>query len=148
MEPVVLIVHLILALALVFLVLIQRSEGGGLGIGGGQGGLGSFSSVRGTANFLTKLTWYLAAGFIATSLTLAIMSGAHDKSRGSILDVGLEETTTEGTPAAVVPTTEPTVPTTEDTTAPAADKAAPVKKPSEDAEPTAKPTAPAVPVTE
>ena len=52
--------------------LLQRSEGGGLGIGGGGGGL---MSVRGTANFLTRVTGILAAGFFLTSLTLAILSG-------------------------------------------------------------------------
>ena len=36
MQPVVLVIHLILALAIIGLVLIQRSEGGGLGIGGGE----------------------------------------------------------------------------------------------------------------
>ena len=76
MEQVVLIVHLLVALALVAVVLIQRSEGGGLGIGGG-GGMGAFMSVRGTANLLTRITAILAACFMATSLTLAILSGAH-----------------------------------------------------------------------
>ena len=82
METILLVIHLILALALVGAVLLQRSEGGGLGIGGGSGGL---MSVRGTANLLTRVTAVLAACFMATSLTLAIMAGARSD-RGSILD--------------------------------------------------------------
>ena len=86
MHEVVLIIHLILAVSLVAVVLVQRSEGGGLGIGGGQGGMGSFASARGTANFLTRLTTYLAIGFIITSLSLAIIA-VQGKEKTSILDV-------------------------------------------------------------
>lgn len=81
MEQIILAIHLLVAVALVAVVLIQRSEGGGLGIGGGGGGgggMGAFMSVRGTANLLTRVTAILAACFMATSLTLAILSGAHE----------------------------------------------------------------------
>jgi preprotein translocase subunit SecG len=82
-ETIVLVIHLILAVALVGVVLIQRSEGGGLGIGGGAGG--GLMSVRGTANLLTRVTAVLAAGFMITSLTLAIIAGTKSEPR-SILD--------------------------------------------------------------
>ncbi|MGD8809722.1 MAG: preprotein translocase subunit SecG [Gammaproteobacteria bacterium] len=97
METIVLVIHLILAVALVGTVLIQRSEGGGLGIGGGGAG-GGLMSVRGTANLLTRITAVLAAGFMATSLTLAIIAG-HAKKPTSILD------TPAGTAAPVQPET-------------------------------------------
>ena len=78
MEFVVLIVHLILALALIGVVLLQRSEGGALGIGGGGGGGGMSGFLTGaaTANLLTRATAVIAALFIATSMTLAVMSGS------------------------------------------------------------------------
>jgi preprotein translocase subunit SecG len=79
---VILVIHLILALALVGVVLVQRSEGGGLGMGGGVGGL---MSVRGTANLLTRITAVLAAGFMVTSMALAILAGSKGDSR-SIMD--------------------------------------------------------------
>ncbi len=85
MESVVLIIHLILALAIIALVLLQRSEGGGLGIGGGSGGLGGLASARGTANALTKMTGFCAAGFFVTSLTLAVLASNNSASQG-ILD--------------------------------------------------------------
>ena len=83
MIQVILIVHLLLALALVGVVLLQRSEGGALGMGGGT--MGGMMSTRGTANLLTRATAVLAACFIATSLTLAIMSSSN-RAPKSILD--------------------------------------------------------------
>ncbi|WPZ33254.1 preprotein translocase subunit SecG [Thalassobaculum sp. OXR-137] len=87
MQLIILTVHLMIALALIVTVLLQRSEGGGLGIGGGGGGgggLGSFMSARGTANLLTRTTAILAACFMATSLTLAIL--ASQTKKASIVD--------------------------------------------------------------
>ena len=74
METVLIIVHLMIVAALIGSVLLQRSEGGALGMGGGGGG-GGFMTGRGTANALTRTTTYLALGFFATSLTLAILAG-------------------------------------------------------------------------
>lgn len=82
MENVVLTVHLLLALALIAVVLLQRSEGGGLGMGGGGGGV---VSGRAAASALGKVTWFLAAAFIGTSIALTII--AAEKSAGSsVLD--------------------------------------------------------------
>ena len=87
METVLLVIHLILAILLIVAVLMQRSEGGGLGIGGGGGGsnIGGLMSVRGTANFLTRATAVIAACFMVTSITLAILAGNRGGSE-SILD--------------------------------------------------------------
>ncbi len=84
MTTIVLVIHLILAIALVAVVLLQRSEGGALGMGGG-GGMGGFMTGRATADLLTRTTAFLAAGFMATSLTLAILASA-DRNTGSIID--------------------------------------------------------------
>ena len=84
MTTVVLVIHLILATALVGIVLLQRSEGGALGMGGG-GGMGGFMTGRATADLLTRTTAFLAAGFMATSLTLAILSST-ERTSGSIID--------------------------------------------------------------
>lgn len=105
MTTVLLVIHLIIALALVIVVLLQRSEGGGLGIGGGGGGGGGSGlvSVRGTANLLTRATGILAACFMLTSLTLAILA-SHSGERTSVLDspqnqTGAPVTPTPGQPA-------------------------------------------------
>jgi preprotein translocase subunit SecG len=73
MHTVLVVVHLMIVLALVATVLLQRSEGGALGIGGG----GGFMTGRGKASALTRTTAWLAAGFFATSIALAIMAGTN-----------------------------------------------------------------------
>lgn len=82
MLTVILVIHLLIAIALVGTVLLQRSEGGALGMGGGMGG---FMTGRATANLLTRVTAFLAAGFMVTSLVLALMSTS-GRDKGSILD--------------------------------------------------------------
>ena len=84
MFQVLIVLHIILAVTLVAVVLIQRSEGGGLGIGS-SGGMGGFMSARGTANLLTRVTAGLFAAFVATSMLLAIVSGA-GRQPSSIID--------------------------------------------------------------
>jgi preprotein translocase subunit SecG len=83
MHTVLLIVHLMIGIALVGVILLQRSEGGALGIGGG--GAGSLFTGRGSANLLTRTTAALAAGFIATSMLLAIIAAQGSAPR-SILE--------------------------------------------------------------
>jgi preprotein translocase subunit SecG len=83
MNTILLIVHLLIALSLVGVILLQRSEGGALGIGGG--GFGGMMTGRSSANLLTRTTAVLAAGFIATSLLLAIIA-THQSVPSSILD--------------------------------------------------------------
>ena len=86
MTTVILVIHLLLAIGLVGIILVQRSEGGGLGIGGGGGGgMGGFMTGRAAADLLTRTTAILAAAFMATSLTLAILASG-DRKQGSILD--------------------------------------------------------------
>lgn len=94
MQALFLTIHILIALALVFVILLQRSEGGGLGIGGSGGGQGGgFMTARGTANLLTRVTTFLAIGFFATSITLAILSGRTSVT-SSILDEVVQETET------------------------------------------------------
>ena len=85
MTTVLLVIHLLVAIGLVGVVLLQRSEGGGGGMGGGGGGGGGFMTGRATADLLTRATGILAALFMATSLTLAILADTRGN-RGSILD--------------------------------------------------------------
>lgn len=86
MEQVILVIHIIVATSIIAVVLIQRSEGGGLGIGGSGGGLGNLATVRGTADFLTRLTAILAACFMGTSLLLAVLASQNAPQK-SILEV-------------------------------------------------------------
>lgn len=105
MTSVILVIHLILAIALVGIVLLQRSEGGALGMGGGGsgGGMGGLMSGRAASDLLTRTTALIAAGFMATSLTLAILASG-DRKQGSILDKPQPKTEVPAKPS------EPTVP--------------------------------------
>lgn len=99
MEVVLLVIHMLIALALVGVILVQRSEGGALGIGGGGGGL---MSARGAANLLTRATTWLAAGFLATSMGLAILAGG-DRGGDSVLDLVPIEDAAPETPQVPIP---------------------------------------------
>ena len=84
------VLQAIVAAALVFVILIQRSEGGGLGVGGSPAGL---MSARGAANFLTRMTTFLAITFVSLSITLAVVAvGASSTAK---IDTSLQR----GTPA-------------------------------------------------
>ena len=76
MASTLLTIHIIVAICLVVSVLFQRSEGG---LGGLGGGMSNVMSSQSGSNFITKLTLYLATGFIVTSLSLAIVSGNSNK---------------------------------------------------------------------
>ena len=77
---------------------------GGGGGGGAGGGLGGFMSGRASANLLTRTTAFLAVGFIATSLTLAIIA-SNRSAPTSILDQPAA-----GEPAATETPVEPEAP--------------------------------------
>jgi preprotein translocase subunit SecG len=89
METLVLTIHILIAVALVAVILLQRSEGGGLGIGGSSSG-GGFMTARGTANLMTRATTFLAIGFFATTVVLAILAGFSNEP-ASIVDEVLQQ---------------------------------------------------------
>jgi preprotein translocase subunit SecG len=84
--PIVLTIHLLLALGLVGVVLLQRSEGGALGIGGGGGSGGGVLTGRAAGNLLTRTTAILGASFFATSLLLAIIANSHTNATATPFD--------------------------------------------------------------
>jgi preprotein translocase subunit SecG len=112
MTNIILVVHILIALGLMGVVLLQRSEGGGLGIGGGAGGggMGNLFTGRGTANFLTRTTMVLAAGFFATSVLLAVLAGGVGSSRSVLDQVPAAATEEPAAPAAAPESEEPSVP--------------------------------------
>lgn len=76
MQTLLLVIHLLITCAMIGVILIQRSEGG---MGLGAGTMGGLMTSRGSANFLTHTTAILAACFLATSLTLAILASHQGK---------------------------------------------------------------------
>ena len=90
METLVLTIHILIAVALVAVILLQRSEGGGLGIGGSSSSGGGFMTARGTANLMTRVTTFLAIGFFATTVVLAILA-VYSNEPASIVDEVLQQ---------------------------------------------------------
>jgi preprotein translocase subunit SecG len=88
------VLQALVAAALVGVILIQRSEGGGLGVGGNPSGL---MSARGAANFLTRMTTFLAIAFVGLSITLAAL--AVNVSSGTQIDTSLRRGAPAGAPA-------------------------------------------------
>jgi len=122
MEIVLRVLQVFLAIGLIGVVLLQRSEGGGLGIGS-SGGAGSFMSVRGTANFLTRVTAILAALFMITCLVLALLAKPNTAPK-SIFDGPAPGTTA---PAPLIPA--PAAPAAPASEAPALPVPVPGEKP-------------------
>lgn len=83
LTPILLVIHILLAVGLIAVVLLQRSEGGLGGLGGG-GGMSGFMTTRGSANLLTRTTRWLAGSFMATSLVLAWLA-AHSSTNRPVI---------------------------------------------------------------
>jgi len=74
MSGLLLTLHVIVSLLLIGVILLQPgAKGGGLGASFGGGGANSAFGARGSAPFLAKFTYYLAAGVMATSLVIEVI---------------------------------------------------------------------------
>ncbi|MCH4564294.1 MULTISPECIES: preprotein translocase subunit SecG [Halomonas] len=71
MQVAILMIHVAIAIALVVLILLQQGKGAEAGAAFGGGASQTVFGSRGSGGFLSKFTAVLAAGFFATSLTLA-----------------------------------------------------------------------------
>lgn len=96
------------AFGLVVTILMQRSEGGGLGVGGSPSGL---MSARGAADFMTRLTSFLAVLFISLSVALAFV--AAKQSAGTAIDDSFERAPIDA-PTELAPTDNPIAPPVSD----------------------------------
>ena len=65
------ILYVLLAIAMIALILMQRGAGAQAGSGFGGGASGTVFGARGSANFLSKTTKWLAVAFFGLSLFMA-----------------------------------------------------------------------------
>ncbi len=85
MYTILVIVQVLVAVALVGLILIQHGKGADAGAAFGSGASGTVFGARGSANFLSRTTGWLATVFFAASLALAYL--VHGEKEGaSVLD--------------------------------------------------------------
>lgn len=102
MYQAVIIIHVVVALAIVVLVLLQKGRGAEAGAGfGGGGGSGSLFGARGSANFLSRTTSFLAATFFVTSLVLAYLGGKHEEKKDLMDAVPAQEAASPDLPPMV-----------------------------------------------
>lgn len=96
--------HIIACLTLIAVVLMQSGKGGlGSAFGGGE----SFFGGKGAAPFLATATTVLAVLFMATSLTLALISGRQVKSATAIERSLQQEQQNPRAPSPEVPQGQP-----------------------------------------
>ena len=79
------ILHVLIAVFLILVVLVQSGKGSDIGAAFGGGASQTVFGARGATTVLHKLTSGLAAGFMVTSLVLAVLAG-HRVSRSVIPD--------------------------------------------------------------
>lgn len=113
------VLHLIVCVFLILLIMIQDPKGGGTGLFSG-GGSNSILGGSGGADFLTKVTRYMAVIFGVLCIALTIVSKPSKSGVFSNVPVQLEQPQTE-TPATDKPINAPAAPNT----------AAPAEKPAQ-----------------
>jgi preprotein translocase subunit SecG len=132
----VLIIHTVIALGIIGLVLLQRGKGADAGAAFGAGASGTVFGSRGSGSFFSRATAVLAAGFFATSLTLAYLSSQRNAGPESLLEGAPAVEAAPATPTAeeeipaVLPELEESEPAVETPGLPTLDEDEPVEEPS------------------
>jgi preprotein translocase subunit SecG len=102
MTTLILVIHILLAVVLVGLVLLQHGKGADAGAAFGSGASATVFGARGSANFLSKSTAWVAFGFFITSLALAWL--ARNQQPAAERSVVESVETQPAAPAPVAPT--------------------------------------------
>lgn len=74
MQPLILLIHVLIAVCLVVLVLLQYGKGTDVGAAFRSGAANTMFGSAGATPFLMKLTIVLAAGFFTTSIGLSYLA--------------------------------------------------------------------------
>ena len=125
--------YVLIAIAMIVLILLQRGAGAQAGSGFGAGASGTVFGARGSANFLSSSTKYLAVVFFALSLFMAYQASHRSKATapaqqdlGVMADLPAQPATPAPSPSAATPLAPaPAASTPAPAAAPPADAAAP-----------------------
>ena len=85
MYTILVVIQVLVAVALIALVLLQQGKGADAGAAFGSGASGTVFGSRGSANFLSRTTAWLAAVFFGVSLALAYFVNARSET-SSLVD--------------------------------------------------------------
>jgi preprotein translocase subunit SecG len=84
------VVYVLIAITMIVFILLQRGAGAQAGSGFGAGASGTVFGARGSANFLSSATKWLAAVFFALSLFMAWQASHQAKApEGQAADLGI-----------------------------------------------------------
>ena len=86
------VVFVLVSIAMIVLILLQRGAGAQAGSGFGAGASGTVFGARGSANFLSSSTKWLAAVFFSLSLFMAWQSAHEAKPKADQLEVAGQKT--------------------------------------------------------
>src|ERR1700757_2797392 len=100
------VLYVLVSVSLIGLVLIQHGKGADAGAAFGSGASGTVFGSRGSANFLSRSTAWLAAVFFVLSLTLAYFMHGRAAPSKSVVETAPAAAATVPAPAAA-PQTEP-----------------------------------------
>ncbi|NKF22638.1 preprotein translocase subunit SecG [Solimonas marina] len=123
MYTILVIVQVLAAVGLVGLILIQHGKGADAGAAFGSGASGTVFGSRGSANFLSRATAWLATVFFCVSLALAYLVHGQQTTSSSVMDRAAAAAPATPAPAPADADKKPE--STPDTAAPAATPAAP-----------------------
>jgi preprotein translocase subunit SecG len=115
------VVYVLVAAALIGLVLIQHGKGADAGAAFGSGASGTVFGARGSANFLSRTTAWLAAVFFALSLTLAYFMHGRVAPSKSVVDAAPPSPAAKVEMPAPVPAPAAATPKTDQPAAPVTD---------------------------
>jgi preprotein translocase subunit SecG len=83
------VLYVLIAIAMIVLILLQRGAGAQAGSGFGAGASGTVFGARGSANFLSSTTKWLAAIFFGMSLFMAWQASHNAKRAPDQVDLGV-----------------------------------------------------------
>jgi preprotein translocase subunit SecG len=83
------VVYVLVAIAMIVLILLQRGAGAQAGSGFGAGASGTVFGARGSANFLSSSTKWLAGIFFAMSLFMAWQASRDASKQPEKVDLGV-----------------------------------------------------------
>src|SRR5205085_2545076 len=113
------VIFVISAIAMIVLILLQRGTGAAAGSGFGGGASATVFGARGSANFLSKATKWLAVVFYSICLGLAIYASKPHSAAASADDLGVMGRAPAATSAPVLPSPAGTTAPMPATTTPA-----------------------------
>ena len=100
MKTALIVIYLVNAIAMITFIMLQRGSGAAAGSGFGSGASGTVFGARGSSNFLSKATKWLAVVFFALSMGMAVYEARMGIAKDTTSDLGvMSQVPTPATPA-------------------------------------------------